>query len=282
MHLRITISVVLLLLSSQCWSMGNLVIIGGGSRPPEMIRLMAGLAGGEDANLIIIPTASSEPEDVATYQAAQFTEYGCGAVSYILPTVETADSESLAAIVRNASGVFFSGGDQRRLTQVLLGSAVLEEIRALYERGGLVAGTSAGAAVMSDTMITGDERKYPESDDSFSTIEADNIITTPGFGFISGVVIDQHFVARKRYNRMISLMLEHPELRGIGIDESTAIWVKPDSTLEVVGESCVVFFDPTSARIEVRDDQTLGVDNLMLDVLLPGERVDLRTWEVIQ
>jgi len=282
MHLRVLISAVVILLSGQCWSMGHLVIIGGGSRPPEMIELMARLAGGEDANLIIIPAASSEPEDVGAYQTAQFKEYGCGTVSYILPTVETADSDSLAAIVRNASGVFFSGGDQRRLTRVLLGSKVLAEIKALYERGGLVAGTSAGAAVMSDSMITGDERKYPESDDSFSTIEADNVITTAGFGFMTGVVIDQHFVARKRYNRMISLMLEYPDLRGIGIDESTAIWVKPDSTFEVIGESCVVFFDPTAARIEVRENHRLGADNLMLDVLLPGERVDLRTWEVLR
>ena len=101
----------------------------------------------------------------------------------------------------------------------------------------MIAGTSAGAAVMGPVMITGDEIPPPEDEKSFSTILSDNVVTTPGLGFLPGTVVDQHFVARKRLNRLIAVCLEKPDLLGIGIDESTAILVFPNGTFEVLGRA---------------------------------------------
>ena len=262
---------------------GHLVIIGGGRRPPEMMEHMVRLAGGDSARIVVVPVASAEPVETAEYQTEQFRAHGAEHVSYILPTKEHADHDTLLAAIRSATGVFLSGGDQRRLIDVLLGTRLLEEIRALDQRGGLVAGTSAGAAVMSGIMITGDELKYPDAEDSFATIEAHNIATTEGFGFVESAIIDQHFIVRKRHNRLISIVLEHAELIGLGIDESTAIVVSPDQTFEVIGESSVVVYDARKAEISERAaDQRLEGIGIKVHVLLPGTFFDLKKRTVIE
>lgn len=126
-------------------------------------------------------------------------------------------------------------------------------------------------------MITGDEKRKVEEDHAFEKILTDNIVVTAGFGFIKTAIIDQHFVTRKRYNRLISLVAEHPELLGIGIDESTAVIVNPDETFEVVGEQNVVVYDATSAKIDILPSHTLSGFHIIMHVLKPGDRFDLKT-----
>jgi cyanophycinase len=248
-----------------------------------MIDHMVRLAGGDTARIVVIPVASAEPVETAEYQTKQFRDHGVERATYILPMKEHADHDTLVAAIRTATGVFFSGGDQRRLTDILLGTELLGEIMALYQRGGLVAGTSAGAAVMGEIMITGDELKYPDAEDAFATIEADNIVTTEGFGFMPSVIIDQHFIARKRHNRLISLVLQQSGLIGIGIDESTAIVVRPDETFQVIGESNVVVYDAREARTTKRaSDQRLEGIGITMHVLLPGSMFDLKTMMVME
>jgi cyanophycinase len=130
---------------------------------------------------------------------------------------------------------------------------------------------------MSEVMITGDEVKAPKEGQEFETIEAGNVITTPGLGFIKTAVIDQHFVVRKRHNRLISVLAEHPALLGIGINESTAIVVGPDDTFEVIGENNVLVYDPGRAHFEIRPNKAIGVSGMTLHVLLPGAVYDLKT-----
>lgn len=174
---------------AQTVNNGHLVIIGGGKRSPEMMKKIIELAGGEEAKIMVLPMASGDPIDVAEYQVNQFKEYGAKNVDYLMCDSISANQDTTVEKLNDVTGIFFSGGDQRRLAKVLGGSKLLDRIYEIYENGGVVSGTSAGAAVMSEVMITGDEIKYPAEDDPhFSTIEAENIITINGFGFIKSAI----------------------------------------------------------------------------------------------
>ncbi|MGB9894039.1 MAG: cyanophycinase, partial [Candidatus Saccharicenans sp.] len=129
---------------------------------------------------------------------------------------------------------------------------------------------------MSELMITGDEIRKPEEGHEFETIESGNIVLVRGLGFIKSAIIDQHFATRKRHNRLLSVIAVHPELLGIGIDESTAILVKPDETFEVIGYKNVIVYDPSRAKINIRNDRAIGIRNLTMHILLEGERFDLK------
>jgi cyanophycinase len=172
--------------------------------------------------------------------------------------------------------VFFSGGAQSRLTEVLLNTRLLGVIKNIYNSGGVIAGTSAGAAVMSQIMITGDEKKYGEDDRAFATIEKNNIVTTKGFGFIGTAVIDQHFIARKRHNRLISIVLENPHLIGIGIDESTAIIIDPNLNLSVIGDGQIIIYDAKGVKdISVDNNDLFSATGIVMHILRSGKSYSL-------
>ncbi len=256
---------------------GHLLIIGGGKRPPELVARIAELAGGLDARVAVVPDASSVPEEAGPEQAAELEEAGAGEAFALRARPEAVGDPATLETLEGVTGVFFSGGDQRRLTRALLGTPLLERLHEVYAGGGVVAGTSAGAAIMGPLMITGDQNNPPpEGEEDFTAILADDVVTTPGLGFLEGVVVDQHFVARKRLNRLISVVLENPDLLGIGIDESTAILVRPDRTFEVLGRSQVVVLDATGAeRISTGPEGHLSGHRLALHVLRAGQRFDL-------
>ncbi|HET6527941.1 MAG TPA: Type 1 glutamine amidotransferase-like domain-containing protein, partial [Balneolaceae bacterium] len=138
-----------------------------------------------------------------------------------------------------------------------------------YANGALIAGTSAGAAIMSEIMITGDQKKYPEYTSTFYHLEKDNIITAEGLGLITGVIVDQHFVARARNNRLLTAVMEFPDHIGIGIDESTAIVVDNDK-VKVVGESQVLVYRNLSGSAQVQNGK-IASKNIRVDIYLPGE-----------
>lgn len=221
---------------------GHLVILGGGERPEPVMRRILELAGGAASDIVIIPLASEDPLAVARAQQAELLSLGAGRVDFIRCTREEADAPAHLARLRCATCVFFSGGDQRKLTAALLGTRLLEQIRGVYQRGGVIAGTSAGAAVMSQVMITGDEHP-PDGAASGRYIH-----TASGFGFIDRAIIDQHFLKRGRHYRLHSLVARHPDLIGIGIDEATAIVVAPDDTFTTLGDSEVLVFAADRTR----------------------------------
>ncbi len=139
-------------------------------------------------------------------------------------------------------------------------------------------GTSAGAAIMSKVMITGDELINKDSSNIFTSIMQGNVETVEGLGFLDEVVVDQHFVKRKRLNRLISVVLEHPTLPGIGIDESTAIIVSPGGHAEVMGVGTVVVFDPRGAAgIHADARGNLAARNIALHIYNAGETFNLKT-----
>ncbi|HEX5577141.1 MAG TPA: cyanophycinase [Gemmatimonadaceae bacterium] len=267
-------------------SRGNLVIVGGGPIPEAITRRFVDLAGGRGkARIAVLPMASSVastgPDKVAELRAL-------GADAFVLNVKRPdADADSVVNALESASGIWFSGGDQSRIMTALGGTRAAAAIRGRYLGGAVIGGTSAGAAVMSATMITGDERRIggdrPPSDSSqaYITIDRDNIVTTAGFGLIGGAIIDQHFVRRKRQNRLVSLVLENPAQLGVGIDESTAILVRPDGRWEVAGASVAVIFDARGGRVTPKGT-TLGAAEVRMHVLPSGSVFDPQRGKVVQ
>jgi cyanophycinase len=258
---------------------GSMILIGGGDvEAPAAIRKFVDLAGGPAVPIVVIPTASEEP-GAAEYYTKRFTEgAACTNVAALdIKTREDAARADYVALVEKARGVFFGGGDQVRITNAILDTPVGKAIADAFARGAVVGGTSAGTACQSALMITG------EGD--FTGIRDSNVELKPGFGFFKGVIVDQHFIKRQRENRLISVILEHPDLLGVGVDEDTAIWVRPDDTFEVLGVGSVIVLDPGKATVAraraVKGQDLLGVRDLVVHVLLPGEQYDLAKRAVI-
>src|SRR6266705_2571386 len=218
---------------------GPLVIIGGGSRPTNVTQRFIQLAGGSAAaRLVVIALASEDVDITAQHTVEEFKTLRVSRVE-ALP----AAPEEAARTLRQATGVYLTGGDQQRLVDELARMKAVGALHDVWRRGGVIAGTSAGAAVMSARMITGEERGLATEDERFRSIQSGRIATTNGFGFLTNAIVDQHFIARKRSNRLFSAVLEQPQLLGIGIDESTAVIVGPDQSCEVLGDRSVMLID---------------------------------------
>ena len=270
-------------LSGPAGPRGSLFIVGGGDWPTGMMERFVELASRfQSGRIVIFPMASSVPEEVGPEEAAEFSSLGAAAVQVFNLSREEALREDSVRIIEDAGGVFFSGGDQSRLADVLVGTPLHRGLLSFYERGGVVGGTSAGAAVMSEVMITGDEKRQVEEGHEFETITAGNIVTRPGFGFLRSAIIDQHFVRRKRHNRLISLVIEKPDLLGIGIDEETAVLVRPDRKCEVIGTGCVIVLDAQNADIDIGDDGTVHAAGMRMHVLKAGDLFDLESRTAVE
>ncbi len=265
------------------WDGGSLVIIGGGSRPLYVMEKIVELAGGADCRMMVIPMASADPVDTGEYQSGQLRDVGCPEIDVLIFDRESADSDEVVARLDGITGIFFSGGVQGRLLDHMAGSRLLERVREIYMNGGVLSGTSAGAAVMSQVMITGDENHPLSEDYTFEIISAGNVVTVEGFGFVTNAIIDQHFVVRKRHNRLISLVLENPSLVGVGIDEATAIVMPTPDELWVLGESIAVIYDASEAtHIETNDELDLSARGIRMHLLGSGQGYDLVGKAVIE
>lgn len=260
---------------------GSLLIIGGGDRPDGLTTKFVELARGfGSGKIVIFTTASGVPEEVGPEMVAEVKEAGATEAAVYHLTRDEALKPDSAKILDRAGGVYFCGGVQSRLTDVLLDTPIHKKLLQLYAEGLVLAGTSAGAAVMSDVMITGDEKRTTDENAHWQTIEAENVITTRGFGFLTTAIVDQHFVRRRRHNRLISLVLERPTLVGFGIDESTAVWVRPDGRYEIVGIGQVIVYDARAAAVSRTPDRLLGAAGMTVHVLLPGDVYDPATGKV--
>lgn len=270
-------------LSAHPNTQGYLFIIGGGHRSESMMKRFMELSKKFNrGKIIIFPMASSVPHEVGSELVEEFKNLGAQEVEYHILNREQASAEEYIKILDDVGAVYFSGGVQSRLTDILVNTQIHHKLLEIYRKGAVIGGTSAGAAVMSKIMIVGDEKRDVEEGHAFETIQADNIVTSPGFGFIDTAIIDQHFVTRKRHNRLISLMVEHSDLLGIGIDESTAIIVKPDETFEVVGEKNVIVYDPTYSITEISPSQAVSGFNIIMHILKAGDKFDLKAKKVIK
>ena len=234
------------------------------------------LAGGAGSKILVVPFAGATVESTGASQAEEFRKLGCVA-DYVSFAKGEADFEENIKKLDGVTGIFFSGGVQTRLTDMLLGTAFLERIREIYWQGGVVGGTSAGAAVMSKIMITGNEAVNENRSNAFPFIKKGNTVTVEGFGFIDNAIIDQHFIQRKRENRLFELVIEH-QLPGIGIDESTAIILSGDGSFEVLGERTVMVLEPhfvSPPRIDKNGN--FSADVIHLRILLSGDRYTIKS-----
>lgn len=266
-------------LHAQQDAAGHLLIVGGGRQPPELVRHFVELAGGPGrARIAVLPMASGQADRSGAGKAQQLRELGADAWVMNLARAD-ADADSVVRRLEGATGVWFVGGVQSRLADALHGSRALRAIHERYRAGAVIGGTSAGAAVMSDSMITGDQWR-PGVDtlgyygDEFPRVARRTIALAPGFGLLPGALVDQHFLRRERHNRLLAATLERPALLGVGIDESTALQVNPGGEWEVVGESAVVVYDARPAAITPADAPVLGAAGLRMHLLPAGARFD--------
>jgi cyanophycinase len=253
---------------------GKLFIIGGGSRPDAMIhRLIQEASLKTDGYAVVLPMSSEEPDSAVYYTARQFKALGMERI-YGLNFIKGEPlTESKLDSIRHAKLIYISGGDQNKFMNVVLGTSIEKAIKEAYQQGAVIAGTSAGAAVMSKVMITGRSLKK-ENSSGFVSIEENNLETTQGLGMLETVIIDQHFVRRSRYNRLITAVIEFPTLKAIGIEESTAILVV-GKNVEVVGEAQVVVID-NPKRSKSTYQGKLGARDMKLQVYLPGEKFRIK------
>jgi cyanophycinase len=262
---------------AQATTRGTLFIVGGGPQPPALVQEFVRLAGGAGkARIIVFAMASADGKTGGAEKAQDLRDLGAVA-SNLWITREQAASDSVANLLREATGIWFGGGDQTRLADVLRGTATLRAIHARFNAGAVIGGTSAGAAVLSTPMLTGDEhrpggdRPPGDSSENWLTIERNDVITTDGFGFVTDAIVDQHFVRRKRHNRLLSLVLESAQRLGVGIDESTALVVDPKGIWSVLGASVVVIYDAREATL-TNPRSPLGASGVVMHILPAGSR----------
>jgi cyanophycinase len=251
---------------------GPLIIIGGGEDKEGKRTILHEVARCLDGGKLVLATvASHEPEGYFEVYQKAFADLGVGEVVelYVQDRAETASPEKLR-LFENAAGVFFSGGDQLRIASQIGDTPVEQEVRAIHERGGLVAGTSAGASVMSETMLV--------KGASSESYRIGDLHMAPGLGLVPNVIIDQHFAERGRFGRLFGAVAHNPRELGLGIDEDTAIILERDM-FKVVGEGCVYVVDGagvTRSNIaEARSEQALSLYDVRLHVLSHGDRFEL-------
>lgn len=254
---------------------GHLIVIGGAEdkiRDRVILSRFVALAGGGEARIAIVATASSFATEVAERYRDVFTDLGAARVDAILAQARpAANDDTHAALVDGATGVFLTGGNQLRLSSTIGGTRLSRAIEERYHAGAVVAGTSAGASALSTHMIAfGASGLTPKQ--RMAQISA-------GLGLLPGVIIDQHFQQRNRLGRLLALVAQNPSLLGLGIDEDTAGVVTPDHVLEVIGRGSVTIVDGTAAETdawEVSGHRPLMISNVVMHSLPAGYRFDLR------
>jgi cyanophycinase len=254
-------------------SIGSLFIIGGGARTPGLLRSMVRAAElVADDYIVVLPMASSQPDTSYYYFSKGLDSLvSCPIFKFNLSLADVLKQEKLDSLA-NAKLIFVTGGDQNRFMRVVDDNPIGEAIWRAYQNGAMIAGTSAGAAIMSEVMITGDQVYTEKYQSTYNKIWRDNGIYAEGMGFLKSAIVDQHFISRSRYNRILSALADHPGKMGIGIEESTAIFVQ-GKTAVVHGENqVVVFSSPDSVKYQFLK---VGMRNIKLDILLTGETFKL-------
>jgi cyanophycinase len=248
--------------AAQSAPKGHLLVIGGNGTTDDIVQRAVQAAGAARGMVAIFPQASELP-DTGKSAVEMWTKAGIGQAVVLDPQ----DPASAIRALQTATFIWFPGGDQNRLMHALEGTGIPDAIRARYRDGALVGGTSAGAAVMSKVMLTG------EAD--LQSITVAKTETAPGLALWPEAIVDQHFLKRQRGNRLISAVLDHPDLVGVGIDETTAVFVS-GAEFEVLGRSSVVVVDARRARVDraAPGQPATGV-GLTISVLKAGMRYRL-------
>ena len=252
---------------------GTLIAIGGGKLSDTNIMTeFRKLAGGDSAKIVVIPTAFVRNNEIDTMLLkTNFKKYGIPNFTILHTSDSTmANTDDFVKPIKEATGIYFTGGRHWRIADSYLNTKVHQELLNLLDRGGVIAGSSAGATIQGSYLARADTKNN-------QIMMGDHEV---GFGFISNITIDQHVLARNRQFDMFTILKNKPELLGIGIDESTAIVVKGD-ILEVIGKSYVIIYDQSFWSGEGSDLKELPNKNQLFYFLKSGDKYNLRERKVI-
>ncbi len=266
---------------------GALVVIGGALRGDnaEVWERIVRLAGGKGASIAVFATAAGNPERAFRITADHLERHG--ARPFMVPVhgalaARAAGDEAVAERVRRAGGAFFTGGDQGRITAALLQpdgsrSRVLEALWSLYREGGVIAGTSAGAAMMSTTMF----HEPPPVLDTLKTGVRDGRDLAPGLGFAGpALFIDQHLLVRGRFARMLPAMLAKGYRLGLGVDENSAVVLGPGREAQVIGYKGALLLDLTGATVD-KGQPSFNLSDARISYLDRGDRIDFGSGRLL-
>lgn len=260
---------------------GFLIIIGGAEdktgdstilkQAREMLK--------NDDQLTILLTATEKPEEKGENYLKVFNRLGITNIQLLnINTRDSADDKQYCDKLRSSRCVFMTGGDQLRLTSILGGTMASGILKELYYSGGIIMGTSAGASVMSSTMIVQGLDNEPAKKCTLKM--------APGLGLINSMIIDQHFDQRGRFGRLLCGVAENPGVFGIGIDEDTSIKLYPDMHFEVIGSNAVTVIDGKSIQSsnvsELKQDEILAITGVTVHVLPQGYGFDLNNRKVLR
>ena len=251
---------------------GTLVIVGGGGRSGSSIKKFINLAGGNDAPIVLIPTADENASHKDSDEVDILKKQGATNITVLHTTNrDIANSDSFVKPLIEAKGVWFGGGRQWRLVDAYKNTRTEKMLWNVLERDGVIGGTSAGATIQGSYLARGDTKNN-------QIMMGDH---EEGFGFLKNVAIDQHVLARNRQFDMFDILKKRPELLGIGIDENTAIVVRGNQ-FEVIGESYVIVYDGTFWSREGSDLKNLPEKARLFYFLHKGDKYDLLTRKVKQ
>ena len=260
---------------------GHLIIIGGAEdkigesvilkQAPEMLST--------EERLTILTTATEKPHEAGRDYFDVFNRLGVKNIQILnIETRDDANDDVMCNVLKLSKCIFLTGGDQLRITSILGGTRAYREIKNLYNLGGLIMGTSAGASVMSSTMIVNGNDNEPARKCTLKM--------APGLGLFNETIIDQHFDQRGRFGRLLCGVSENPEILGIGIDEDTAIKVFPDLHFEVLGTNAVTIIDGYSIKSsnisELYPDEIIAVTGVSIHTLPKGYGYDINKREVMR
>lgn len=241
-----------LLMTTFAWSKTSLLLVGGGARPAEAMKTFAQIAGGEKSSILIIPWASESTEGAVNIRN-ELMLHPVGKVE-----IASLKFSELQKQLKNATGIFFTGGDQNKLMQVMTEFNLKPTLKKLFAEGIPFAGTSAGTAIMSERMING------EGD--LSVLNGKQIGLSEGLGLLpAAVIVDQHFIVRSRFNRLAGVVLDS-QILGIAIDEDNALLITDNTEGRVFGPTQVLFMTPGSLK------------RLTVDVFEKNEKIDLKKY----
>lgn len=259
---------------------GNLIIIGGAEDKEEkceILKKVIEMSGGKDSKIVVMTTATEHPKEVGNLYRSIFKKLGVKEINVVnIDCRHDASIDGYVHALETASCIFFTGGDQLRITSLLGGTEAYEALHNAYSNGALIVGTSAGASAMSSNMIvTGEDDDAPK----YCTLKM-----APGLGLLNEVIIDQHFAQRGRIGRLLVAVAQNPHMLGVGIDEDTAIIVKGES-FEVIGSQSVTvvdgkFISHTNVS-ELMPQEPIALTNIKLHILPKGYQFNLSTRQPI-
>ena len=268
--------------TAQTGRRGPLFIVGGGNQPTTLVQEFVKLAStSRPAHIVVFGMASVNGLTGGEAKAEDFRKLGARAQNMWVTRAQ-ADLDSVVRLLDSATGVWFGGGDQNRLLAALRGSKLEKAIYARHAAGAVVGGTSAGAAVISTVMITGTEL-LPGRDttEAWTRIKRGSVQTDTGFTFLPDVIVDQHFLRRKRQNRLLSLVLADAPHLGAGIDEGTALIIEPSGLWRIMGASAVLIVDARDATRTGATEAVLGASGIRMHLLPDGATFDPKSGKAM-